>query len=31
MNRNLLAIEIITRPGLKERHWEEISDILSMK
>lgn len=31
MNHNLNAIEVISRPGLKDRHWADISNILGMK
>ncbi|KRX05785.1 P-loop containing nucleoside triphosphate hydrolase [Pseudocohnilembus persalinus] len=31
LNRNLSAIEIVTRPGLKERHWAEIASVLDIE
>ncbi len=30
MSRQLAAIELVSRPGLKQRHWEQLREVLSM-
>ncbi len=31
MNKNIPIVEVVSRPGLRERHWDDIKDTLQME